>query len=821
MTDNIFQSTLDGLSNLINATETRQAAAVNTAKQVNQSVKRNSDIQTQFDATNLDSISTTAELAIDVAATAERAARNKEAIVKSANAQITPIRDGVLARRNAAEEARRLTDSGRFSDRVNLGLKTILQPGLFNPELRAKRNQEDAATLSLLGATTDAELNALQAQLDVKAKGFQKLLTIEEQRRATEKIAAETGITHNNNLVTIARSEQDIAIVQEEIALERANRAGKKTEALTNTIANELQLVSAVVSSLTAQEVDAALNSGIIEGTDRVEVNGVQIPLADLNNRQVALRERQFANLVTAEGSSSAKLLELAQKKVLGSMTQLELEALQNNNNTDDAGNQFPREMVQQNLQIAQQAQANKINASVRDAQLASQPQTALTSAAQQMTNLSGSLGVSSPLQNTITATRIQLGNAQAALDSGDPLAALAITDQAIKQFEIAAVTQAKREAFGDKATEALLTDFFTTGQVNANQVIEVASDRLSNGKSLVGLFPEETRRAIQDTYNSERLRLTKEATEGSPFQKLSNEEQKSLKRQAAEIAITQGGQNSGIAVATFAESKQVEVNGNPLQGKLTSGEMQGLRAASKTRAISVLSEQFNIDPSKVRIALSSGEVPEAMREAFPDFKTFQSEAGFLAVAALQEQLGNETSDALISWAEREGVKFIDQLANSLPGNGEGFSRAAGVALSAEVAREEWLDYATTMASVSKSRQDQMAEKAAALTEQTDVVRTQELLLSSMSDLTPEDKKALWPLILAEANRVRQTNIPRSDVNTEILRRLNTINTKNFGPSMQRAIKLYSAQFAERTQLLKDLGNTLQTGAEFTKSGGQ
>lgn len=359
------------------------------------------------------------------------------------------IRERVVERREKTEHGRVLGSSMNPIDRLKLNALKIFDAGNYDPQKRAQRTQEDVQYLQALGTIGDVKLQGIQAQL-LEAQG-----------------------------------QLDLAALSEQVALERAQEAGKLKAIRVEEMLADSQLRGLTLQNITKEQAQKYLSQKPDENGN-INVNGVSMTPMHLNKliddrdkEAIARRtldmqfdmlsmqygktkeemklweDNRFArelniktqanvaqeeyyrstragerrdselkdNAFKAESQEREKLKWIEQDKmrVLESMSQEALEAVKRNDYVDSEGIRYNPNMVDAQYDAIKQREAEEITRQY-DQQTATSVPGIVSQSAQETQLRMQSFAPGTPMHTALKNQQVSIGQAQSLLDSAiDP----------------------------------------------------------------------------------------------------------------------------------------------------------------------------------------------------------------------------------------------------------------------------------------------------------------------------------------------------------------------------------------------------------------
>jgi len=698
------------------------------------------------------------------------AKQNVASVARETAALAAPIEQGILERAAATQRSRELRDSGKFGDRIELATRRLLQPGLYNPEVRAQRDAQDSNVLTLLNATQAAKVGVIETQLQ----------------------AATAGVA--------------VAGVQEAIALEQFKAIATQQDLQTENLLASQRLQRTVLDGLTKDEAAASIEDAARLGQDFANVNGVDIPVDFLIEQNNALVDREFA-LQAARDATTDEQRSRAQQFALNTMSATQLNGLLLDGGVSGDGEEFRIEDVETAFNRRQRTEAESVSAQVAQFNVENLLPRALTSASNQVTQLEKNGVGNSQLTQVTQQSKLALGAANAALRNGDPVLAATLLDSAQQNLTASIAQVAKRESLGNPQVEQLLNDFYSTGQVNGAQAVAVGVAALTSGKSLVSVFPPAFAQAAQTAFNEERNIMRSEATVNGLGQKPTAGELKAIDEQAAQIAVLRAANQTALEIHTFVVQNQVNAPDHPLKGRMTPEQFGTMTAIAKQSALNTVATQLDVTPEEVRGMLSSGLIPDNLVDKVGSVDELRSTLNFAAALSREEQLGPRDAARVLAWLETRGTEYASRVAGSFPQSATGVQSATALALSADVAQQQWFEHVATTAAASQERGRQANEKAAALVEASDLFRNEALVLGNTPDLSDDDRRLLWPSLRSVINDVSRLQLEPQAATLEFTKRIGQLKFQDAATT--RAMRLFSANHAAAADTLQATGQGL------------
>jgi len=701
------------------------------------------------------------------AAVTQVAKQNAANITRETATVVAPIEQGVLERAAATQHARELRDSGKVTDRLELITRTLLQPGLYDSDTRAKRDAQDANALSLLGATQSVKLSAVESQLR----------------------AATTGL--------------DSAVVNESIALEQFKAIATQQDLQTGNIVAAERLKQITIDSLTKDELAASIENAVRQGQDSANVNGIDIPIDRLIEQNNAIIDREFARQAAVDATTPQQK-ELAQERVLNTMSVEQLTELFSSSGVTINGEEFNVNAVETALNSRKRAEAERLNAQLTKFNVENVLPQALTSASERVNRLEANTAGNAQLGAAVRQSKLAFGRANAALNAGDPVLAATLLDGAERETAAAIADAAKRESLGNPQVEQLLNDFYSTGQVNSAQAVAIGADALIKGKSLVSVFPPAFAQTAQTAFNEERNILLSEATASSLGQRLSADERKSIDEQAAQAAILRAANQTGLEIHNFAIQNQVNAPGHPFNGRISPERFASLNAVAKQRALQTVAAQLDTTPEDVRGMITTGVIPDKLTDRVGSVDELRSSLNFAAALARDEELGETDSKRLLDWYESQGATYADSVAGSFPRGSTGVQNSVALTLSADVAKQQWFEHVAITAAANSERARAIEEKSRELIEGSDLFKNEAMVLGNMFNLSDTDKRLIWPSLRSVIADVAQLKLDPKAARQEFIKRVGRLKFNDAAAT--RAIRLFSTSHEDFIGMLEGTG---------------
>lgn len=627
------------------------------------------------------------------------------------------VESDVLKRREKALHARKLSESGSFWDMATLSGLAMLDPGGYDPKIRARRNAEDSDYLSMLGATTNVQLEALKT-----------------------------------NLAT-SQARLSAAEVNESIALEQAQLATTVNQLRTNELTSSLQLQESQLALMTPEEIKGALTTASV-GADKLNVNGVEIPRIKLIERDSQLESQRVARLVLKKADNDVER-RLGQETFVRSMSRTELASLRANNYVVD-GQLFDQQLVDTWYQTKVQNETDLIQEEVRRIELQHQPQTVVTEAAKNAERIGIALAKDSPMQLHVQKFKTTIGMSQTLVDSGSPplqAAGIAAVTAGLETFRLAAAEQAKIDSPTDKEMQQARFEYYTSGQIPSERIAAVTVERLKNDKPLVGVLSAEDEKLIRNLYRQVYQQMSSEATAGEFGVAPKASEIKEMKSEAALIAWDKWRQERGGQIADSAFANQVSVASipgaqvmpHPLYGVETPLQFRRKELYAKQMADEIIMNSYGLSRDQLDSIISTGEMP---KDSQTTIHQLMAERDHNIAVGLMKQYTPEQGKAILDWMGKYGDTYIGTIVDSAASGAGGFENAASLTLAKDAARDEFY---STVDSLNLALDSALAEPAEQIANFAfgDPEPYQAVALQMSEALTDPERSLLWNKYIA------------------------------------------------------------------------
>lgn len=714
------------------------------------------------------------------------------------------VEDDIHGRRAHAENERRLQDSGDLGDRLRLGALRILDPANYTAEGRATRNAQDASYLELLGKTKNIQLEQLDAELSASQSGLEQ------------------------------------AKLKEMISLERAKELTQFDTYRTEELQASRQLQQETLAGQDDKQIRLALQNAA--GSDTVDINGVAIRSQFVRETLTAREDAILASEV-ARTTTDNSMRRLAHEKMLTSKSKEHLLELRRNGYKDSDGTQYDADQVDGMFTRKEQVEADWISNQITEHNNKFLPANLNQRSAVEAKRLQDALPANSPMQAHANQWLMDVGAAQEHIEKGDSQVALQIMQQGQKTYLDQAAKQAKLDSNGDKDVEALLFQYYTSGQADSAGVIEVGAARLVKGQSIANLVPPERASQAVGIYQTRRKQLFAEWSSAQGAQGIGTRpdsaERKRIEQQAAQDSMNQLIQvetESLHQMNTLGQVnavQQLDQNGSvilathPLNGKYTAEAYGGLQARSQNLAVQQVANSLGVDPSILRTALSTGELiisdsttktkaeskGGGNTQTAVDMNAVREQINYLTHANIATQLGEETARDVIRWQEQYGSRYVTTMLETAASDKKGFAESNVLTLAKQNAQDRWLQYS---AGFSQAADGLMAETANQIRDfylGSNPIEYQAVLLGVNQHLTQEERSVAWGLITPIVEAVTASGLKGEEARSAIERGVGALETET--PLEKKVVKAMMRSRLEDMERLQDL----MGGMFFMKQG--
>lgn len=439
------------------------------------------------------------------------------------------------------------------------------------------------------------------------------------------------------------------------------------------------------LSNLTMPQVQAAFTAS--QGTGSTVIGGIPYSTAKLQNRIDQLNDRSYQNTTQslALNQAATALQRQSNLNILGKFTQPELTALMASGGVDPkSGIKFDLDQVSTQLNLKAAAATDKANQDAAMANVANPLQGAVGQQGY-IDSIKASPG--SPLSTQLAIQKQAVATASwGMMMSQDPqhkvLAAQVIASSRATVDNMVN-DEAKRQSLGDKDTEEALMHTLRGQAIPAELIQTAVINRVVAGKPIGNWLSPTNRGTFMNTYNNSLATLTAAANSAGSM----GIDKKTLQAQAAEEAFNAVKDSAVANVTGQVMAAQISDPTNPLSQVMRGKEGQLLsliHEADTTGAKQFASEN----------GLSDEGVATAGKKGDPDLAAAQASALYQALDKIQPGLGKSYTDW---WNSDKRTELVARYADASMSGSSSFTDSSEKSLVQPDLQGSFATYGTMM----------------------------------------------------------------------------------------------------------------------------
>lgn len=750
-------------------------------------------------------------------------------VAREYDTAVDPIRKGLVERRQKADHARSLADSGNVVDVLRLmGLQTM-DPAGYRRDVRTARTAEDTQYASALGQMHNVSQSALQYEL-----------------------VASSGKLNEAKLLETIGIEK-LKAIQEEGAILRDNLAASAT------------MQFGAISQMTPEELESGVMAAKKNG-GRVNINGVDISSDMLETRLDAMKERTYQRtlqqhlrelgevaikendkgvadeinrrtnketLSSWETDAGARenrrkleviqaneaLTKASQKKELDTMELEELsQIMANNYRVGDV--QYTPEDVNAAWSTRQETRAARVQQSIQDLTIQQFDMEAIRGEADRLDILTSRYRQNSPLMASAQKYRAALGLLSDAAKSEDMtqrLVGYQTFEMAKEEFDKQIQKQVAIEAPGDKAKQGLLAEFYRGNPIPQAELRTALQERLLANRTPADLVPPEVAAKMTRKYNETYQQILKaEGFGGLAGDRATSDDRKRIQAEAAQRAIDWAVKQETKGRTTEILANQVFASDHPLR-KLgwTPAKMAGHLRLADDNAYTQWRREYELSEEEAA-TIRSGDNVDGKDGPGLRARLRHLENGFIIedLNGVEPGLGNSFS----KWWAEKGQEYVAGEQQSFENqNAKGdFSKLSVRSMAGKLERDSMLDYALALQDSEGSiRQEESENRANFLSFGGNPINSQAMILHYDKNLNPDEKGILFERFVAPLlSEAQKRGLSFSDTNRFVEERiLSTTNTGDVGID-----KLLKTMKRDRADNVRIVGDMLRVGRVFDRT---
>lgn len=744
---------------------------------------------------------------VRVAQTTSDIAQKSATLSQNRQRDMQFLYDDVKTAQAKARDARRLADSNNILDTFELVGRQMTDPNGYIRKNREARLSEDAQQAALLQTYYATGQDALQKQLLASTSRLDVLKTIESM--GMEKLTAyqdEAKLMHGQVMAVQSMKEDAISSLSDK-QIAAALAEAQKTQGNVN--------ISGVdVDARTLQDRQAQLQERTYNNLVRSTALALKQDEAAHMDETLAQKEyeralekddREHLNQTLAmknaeRASNMQKLTDELNRRDLASRNKAELNDLRANNYKDSVtGIQYTPGDVEAEYQRKQEIDLNRAQEEVTKFQMDNFDTNTLANEAERVDSMAKRFESSSPLYQAATKYRSALNLAVhgSGSDKGDitRLAAMNIYQSAKEQFDKAIEKQATLDASNggrstvDQNLKSMRIAFYRGEPVPQENLINAATDRLRNFKSIRDLFPPDVATNVERRYRE----LLKERLAVNPTDFTSSKpdatERKLIEAQAAQDAIQFGVNQQLQAKTDVVLPNQVQDQTHPLHS-MAPGKFGGFIAQGDANGFALWAQTNQLSPEDAT-AIAQGNVPKGKSpeevQSLRQQLRFSQNQEFLQLLDAQEP---GLASKVVNWWQEKGGDYINRISGVLTDSGDGsfqsnnFSATAG-----GVIADRFADYAMSLSQADSAYQGQLIQRNVdLLTYGNDPTKNQVAALSHDKNLTDTERQQVYKEVIGPLlQTAKERGLDFNQTNTFIEQNINSFEPKT--PEMKSLMK--------------------------------